>query len=141
MAALVTIDVLMSAIQFAGGVTLPPGVVRIFDLAQEGSMPTWYSSAQLLLATALLAVIASRKWAIRDQHRLAWLGLTIGFAFLSLDETASLHEEWGLLLRGVVRREGIFYFRWTIIALALMPVCSSPSGAFWPVCRVGCGWK
>ena len=121
-AALVSIDVLMSAIQFAGGVSLPPGVVRVFDLALEGSMPTWYSSAQLLLATGLLAVIASRKLAVRDSHRLAWLGLTIGFAFLSLDETASLHEEWGLLLRGVVRREGIFYFRWTIIALALMPV-------------------
>jgi hypothetical protein len=121
-AALVGIDLLMSLVQFTHVFPLPSSAAHLLDLAEEGSIPTWYSSVQLLLATLLLGGIATRKFALRDPHRLAWAGLTIGFAFLSLDETASIHEEWGLLLRGLVPREGIFYFRWTVIALALMPV-------------------
>jgi len=31
-----------------------------------------------------------------------------------------VHEEWGVLLRGIVRREGIFYFRWVVFAV---PIC------------------
>ena len=119
---LVGVDLLMSVIQFTNVFPLPSSVAHLLDLAEEGSIPTWYSSLQMLFATLLLAGIATRKFALRDPHRVAWAGLTIGFAFLSLDETASIHEEWGLLLRGIVPREGIFYYRWTIIALALMPV-------------------
>ncbi len=119
---LVGIDVLMTVVQFTGAFPLPESAVRLLDLAEEGSIPTWYSSVQLLFAAILLGAIATRKFALRDPHRLAWAALSIGFALLSLDETASLHEESGLLLRGVVSREGIFYFRWTVIALACLPV-------------------
>ena len=106
---LVGVDLLMSVIQFTNVFPLPSSVAHLLDLAEEGSIPTWYSSLQMLFATLLLAGIATRKFALRDPHRVAWAGLTIGFAFLSLDETASIHEEWGLLLRGIVPREGIFY--------------------------------
>ena len=119
---LVGIDLLMTLVQFTGAFPLPTSATRVLDLAQEGSMPTWYSSVQLLLAAIILGGIATRKAALRDPHRLAWAALAIGFALLSLDETASLHEESGLLLRGIVSRDGIFYFRWTVIALACMPV-------------------
>lgn len=33
-----------------------------------------------------------------------------------------MHEEWGSLARGTVRREGFFRFRWIAVALALLPL-------------------
>jgi len=60
----------------------------LFDLDNESSIPTWFSSAQLV-------VIATLLWAIsRSYSRYRWFYVlgAIVFLFLSIDETVQLHE-------------------------------------------------
>lgn len=64
----------------------------LFDLDSEQSIPTWFSSSQLL-ATSLALWLAA-PGLTRSNPGAAWL-LRLGaaaFAFLSLDEAASIHE-------------------------------------------------
>jgi len=62
------------------------------DVRRENNLPTWLSSAQFALAAvaALAAVGAST-----GVRRVAWLGVAALCLALSIDETASLHEEVG----------------------------------------------
>lgn len=121
-AALVSLDVLITIGHFVLGVTLPVGVAHAIDLAAEGSIPTWYASAQLLLAALLLGLITTNKRRQRDSYRLAWAALAVGFAYLSLDEAAEIHEMWGLMVGDSVGQTGIFYYQWVVVALVLLPV-------------------
>jgi hypothetical protein len=64
----------------------------LFDLDQENNLPTWYSHATLLLASMLLLATANAKRRDRAPWAGHWLGLSIVFAFLALDEDAGIHE-------------------------------------------------
>jgi hypothetical protein len=69
------------------------GLLRLLNLDNELNPGTWYSSGLLALCAAVLAVIALAKRSSRDRHALGWAALSLIFLYLSLDETASLHEE------------------------------------------------
>jgi hypothetical protein len=66
--------------------------VRLVWLDGECNIPSWFSSALLLLCSFLLAVVAAAQRQRRDGRFGHWLALSLIFAFLSLDETAQLHE-------------------------------------------------
>ena len=65
---------------------------QIFDVDEEDSIPTWYSTSALLLASVLLFIISRRKQADRAPWLWYWYGLSVAFAALSLDEIAGFHE-------------------------------------------------
>jgi hypothetical protein len=69
--------------------------LRIFDVGEERSIPTWFESIQFLLCSILLAVIAVAKKRRSDRYSLHWGVLSIIFLLLSLDEVASIHEAIG----------------------------------------------
>jgi len=70
-----------------------PGLVRgMFNVDGEENVPTWFSGAILLLSSGLLLAIAGTRRREGARDVLYWYGLAIGFAFLSLDEIAGLHE-------------------------------------------------
>ena len=67
---------------------------RIIDFRQEANIPTLFSSGILAFACVLLAV-TGRDAVIRERNLWMagrWYGLAVIFAFLSLDETAMIHE-------------------------------------------------
>ncbi len=64
---------------------------QIFDVDEEDSVPTWYSTSALLLTSVLLFFISRRKQADRDPWVKYWYGLSLAFAALSLDEIAGFH--------------------------------------------------
>lgn len=69
-------------------------ILYVFSLDAEGNIPVWWSSAQLMLAGLVLALVAART------HRLEQgsvsLALFAGLLMLmSLDETAAVHERVG----------------------------------------------
>lgn len=69
--------------------------LRLLDAGDENTIPTWFSSAQLLLCSLLLAAIAlaqSRRGGPYGRH---WGALSVIFALFSLDEAASIHEALG----------------------------------------------
>src|ERR671938_1885834 len=69
--------------------------LRIFDVGEERSIPTWFESIQFLLCSVLLAVIAFAKKQRNDRYSLHWSVLSIILLLLSLDEVASIHEAIG----------------------------------------------
>jgi hypothetical protein len=69
--------------------------LRLFDVGEERSIPTWFESIQFLLCSMLLAVIAAAKKQRNDRYSLHWGVLSIILLLLSLDEVASIHEAIG----------------------------------------------
>ena len=82
------------------------------DVDAEANIPTWYASATLLSCAMLLGTIAAQT---RRRGRDAgyWASLSAVFVFLSVDETAQLHEHLGRL-QSVWHTHGILYFAWVI---------------------------
>src|SRR5215203_3008201 len=69
--------------------------LRIFDVGEERSIPTWFESIQFLLCSMLLAVIAVAKKQRNDRYSLHWGVLSIILLLLSLDKLASINREIG----------------------------------------------
>ena len=65
---------------------------RIFDLNTERNIPTLFSSVTLLGSSMLLGYIAYLTKLTRGRYSLLWAILSFGFLFLSVDETAYIHE-------------------------------------------------
>jgi hypothetical protein len=74
------------------GVDLPWDLHMLWNVDEEPTVPTWYSSVALAFATLLLRIIAGAEKRAGGRDAGYWLGLTIGFGILSLDEVAALHE-------------------------------------------------
>lgn len=98
---------------------LPWLLRELFDVDEEESIPTWFSSALLLLTSLVLFVTASLARQSKDSHAAYWFGLGLGFGFMSADEIAGFHEtlntvtefSWalpGLLVATIV---GVAYLR------------------------------
>jgi phosphoglycerol transferase MdoB-like AlkP superfamily enzyme len=69
--------------------------LRIFDVGEERSIPTWFESILFLLCSILLAVVAVASKQRNDRYSLHWNVLSIILLLLSLDEVASIHEAIG----------------------------------------------
>ena len=65
--------------------------LQFFDLGGEQNLPTWWSAAKLFLIGALLALLRPRLTADRRSFLVIGAAALV-FAFLSLDELASVHE-------------------------------------------------
>lgn len=87
--ALILAHILVQAYHFH--ISELPWLLReIFDPDEEPSFATWFSTLILFVSSVLLFLIASNKekW----NYKKHWYGLGAGFAFMSLDEVAGMHE-------------------------------------------------
>ncbi len=89
------------------------------DLDAEANIPTWYSSASLLACAVLLGWVAARTRQQGGGFVGHWRWMSGIFVFLSIDETAQLHEHLGRL-HEVWKTHGIFYFAWVIPGAAVV---------------------
>ena len=70
------------------------GVLPMFDVGRENSVPTFVSALNLLLA-AILSFTLYRTTRFRQEaHTLGWLLLALIFVYLAFDEAASIHEKF-----------------------------------------------
>lgn len=90
------------------------GLFRLFNLSEEGNVPTWFSATTLLLCACLLAIIWRVVRAAGERHARHWAGLALVFLFMAVDEGASIHELLILPLRSLLDTEGPLYFAWVI---------------------------
>ena len=90
------------------------GLISLFDLNGEGNIPAFYSSLQLLLAGILFTVIFYEKKIKADRYRWHWLGLSLIFFFLAMDEACSIHEMLVSPTRKLIHPSGFLYFAWII---------------------------
>ncbi|MFD3000653.1 hypothetical protein ACFS7Z_09805 [Pontibacter toksunensis] len=68
------------------------GLWMKFNMDNETTLPAYISSINLLIASALLALVCKLKERVADKYWKHWGLLSIGFLLLSIDENISLHE-------------------------------------------------
>jgi hypothetical protein len=102
------------------------GLIPLFYVDEEASVPAWYSSAALLTAAVLLLLIARAARSSRDHRWRYWAALAALFVGLSLDEVAQIHELLIEPLRGRIDATGYLPYPWVmpgaIFALAVVLV-------------------
>ena len=98
-------------------------LMRAFYVDLEANVPTYFNTIILFIPSLLLGLIAAWKYAIKDKFKFQWIGLSLVFLYLSMDEAAVLHERLIKPVRAMLNiYEGWFYFAWIIpgmIAVAL----------------------
>src|ERR671932_721750 len=90
-----------------------------FSLDREANVPSWFSSALLLTAAAMLALVALDALGRKARWGRHWAGLSVVFAVLSLDETAEIHERIGPWLPAHLHLHGPLHYAGVLPALAL----------------------
>ena len=94
--------------------------LRILDVGEERSIPTWFESILFLLCSVLLAVVTVAKKQSDDRYSLHWSVLSIILLLLSLDEVASIHEAIGAQLERLLHNitgfnaSGAITFFWVV---------------------------
>lgn len=101
-----------------------PGVLAVFSLGREQNLPTFFSALLMILATLLLAVIASLAVNGKKPDVSRWVILSGGFLLMAYDELFSVHES---LIRPVRSMMGdldlpIFHFAWVVPGIVLVLV-------------------
>jgi len=69
--------------------------LRLFDVGEERSIPTWFESMQFMLCSVLFAVVAVAKRQRSERYSLHWGVLSLILLYMSLDEVATIHETMG----------------------------------------------
>ena len=89
LAGLIGIELMMAVLNL--WLTPSVTITGLLALDEEATLPTWFSSSQLLLMAITAFVISQRECA----KRWIWYALAGLFGYLSLDETATIHERFG----------------------------------------------
>ncbi len=103
--------------------------VRLFKMAMEGNIPNWFASALLLTNAILLAIIGLATPSGKGTFRRHWIALAGMFLYISIDETAQLHEMLNSPMRDAFDLGGIFHYAWVIPASAIVAVLAV---VYWP---------
>ena len=97
-------------------------IVRLTWVDGEANIPSWFSASLLLTAALLLAAIAAAERRIGGERVAQWVTLCVIFLFLSLDETAQLHELSIVPVRQGIGTSGLLYYAWILPAGACVSV-------------------
>ena len=96
----------------------PYDLTGLFSLSYEANVPTWLSACMHATSAVLLALIASGKRQGNAPFVRHWWGLSIVFAYISIDELATLHEG----MNSWFDLPGALYFGWVIPAAFLVSI-------------------
>ena len=97
-------------------------VLDLFSVNLEESIPTWFSTINLFIASGLLGLIALDVYKQQDKYRHHWLGLALMFVYLSMDEGAVIHEILSDPLQILFNTTGFLSFGWQIAAVPLVVI-------------------
>lgn len=92
-------------------------LMNSFYTDKEANIPTYFNTIILFIPSLLFAAAAAWKFSIKDKFKFQWLGLSLVFLYLSLDEASVLHEKLISPMRALFNYEqfgGILYFAWVI---------------------------
>lgn len=87
------------------------GLVPLFHFDREQNLPTFFSALMLLSSSGLL-MLAAQKARQASEKALPWALLAMVFLFLSIDETASLHEKLDALIHHYTATSGVLHYAW-----------------------------
>ena len=90
------------------------GLFRLFNLSEEGNVPTWFAATTLFVSALLFAVTWRVVRAAGERYARHWGFLALVFLFIAIDEAASIHELLILPVRALLETERALYFAWVI---------------------------
>lgn len=101
---------------------------RLFDVGNERTLPTAWSSLLLLASAAVVAVSTTRGLASPEiaRYRTRWRLLAVVLAGISADEAFSFHEELNAFVRDSLALDGFLFYAWVVpySLAALLLACS-----------------
>jgi hypothetical protein len=93
---------------------------RYFNLTYEMNLPAVYSSLLLACAGAVLLVIAYYKLRHRAKFGFQWLGLSLIFFYLAVDELLAIHEDLGYLADERFGKENLVIQDWAYAGIVIV---------------------
>ncbi|HSA80086.1 MAG TPA: hypothetical protein VLE23_04640 [Geminicoccaceae bacterium] len=91
-----------------------------FDVGGEQTVAAWLSSVLMLLCAIVLLYVATMKRHGGEPYAMHWLGLSVIFLALSMDETVGFHEMTIKPLQEMLGADGAFRHAWVIPAMVLV---------------------
>ncbi|TPE46051.1 hypothetical protein [Pontibacter mangrovi] len=91
------------------------GLIPQFELDRERNIPTYFSSFILLLSSLLLFIVSVLKKRRQGKYTWHWRLLAFIFLYMSVDESAGVHEMFIYPLRDTFALGGVLYFSWVIV--------------------------
>lgn len=108
------------ALHLAAGVTLQltgtdwaEAVYRVFNVNQEGNVPTFFSAALWLVAVGVVWQLSLASSA-EPRTRRAWRVIGVICVLIAVDESLRLHERLIEPMRELLDADGILYFAWVV---------------------------
>lgn len=90
------------------------GLVPLFSLGSDGNLPTYFSSLVLFFSGLMLLALAVAELRNREHDGWYWVGLSLVFAFLAIDEMLQLHERLTEPMRTVLGTGGLLFYAWIV---------------------------
>jgi len=88
------------------------GLIPLFDLGEERTVPAFASSVLFLLGSIGFVFVSVTEEA--RPHRRRWLTLAAAFLFLALDESIAIHERLNEPVRELLGTSGMLYWPWLL---------------------------
>lgn len=95
---------------------------RYFSFDTELSLPTWFSVLLLAACAGTLGGIARDAHLSGARFERHWWVLAAGFAYLSVDEFAQMHESLIPRVQQALGASDLFYYGWTFVAVPVLVV-------------------
>lgn len=114
------INLILVYLKFELKVSRLYGQFDLWDLDNEISIPTWFSSMQLLVASVLLWVIAHVTRQTGDPMTKKWRAMAAVFFLMSMDEVSNFHDRSAMLLKSTAHAMPFPTFAWVPFGIALV---------------------
>ncbi len=96
------------------------GLVHLFDLNEEGNVPTYFATLLHCTSALLLFLISINHKKADDECWVKWRILSMVFIYISVDEAAHIHELTIIPLITILGTSGLLLFAWVIPAFIIM---------------------
>jgi hypothetical protein len=100
------------------------GVLREFDLNNEGNLASWFESFLLLVAALLAFALTLVARAQLSPHARRWGVVAALLMLMTVDEAAQLHDMAAVPVRNALDLDGAFYFAWVIPAVIVAGIAA-----------------
>ncbi len=89
-------------------------LLTLMSVNRETSLPSWFSSKILFVAALLLGFLHLSTRRTRSPGSRMWLGLSIIFLYLSVDEALFIHERVAGIFSRAFELSGVLYYAWVL---------------------------
>lgn len=113
-------EYLIENVLYSANNNLLVSFLDLFSVNAEETIPTWYATMLLFVSAVLLVVITAVKHRNHDPQTRYWIGLSIIFLYLSIDEGAVIHELFSTPLETAFNTSDYLAFAWLILFVPLL---------------------